>query len=442
MVLGLTNVLMIWSVLEAVRSIQGDSKCWSDHKKKVFRTVAIVAGICLIIWVSGPYFYTYTWEYGRAQLGFSLDENLMAQLERSGNDKDAASLMYSAIKADRKDMLEADAIRSLFLILGLGALIWMYDKYHWKQLYLYPGLLALVIVDLWIIDRRYLNSNDFIPGEDMVAQFGITAADLSIQSNMRDNDRMVDLTRSVFQDARPAYHYRTIGGNHGAKLRRYQDLIDHHLNREIDALRQGKQPAIPALNMLNTRFIKYGPQSDQYFNNITSLGFAWFVNDIKWVDTAMEELSAISGLEGAQHAIVHSEFRPYFEDFEESDLLYGKIELMEYGPEKIRYMTHSSTEQFAVFSEIWYKGNDYWKVAIDGAPSNYIRANYLLRAMRIPAGSHEIIFEYHSTPMEVGEKISAVGSIMLIIFILFVPGKFFWDKKRTQSILHESTKGS
>lgn len=429
MILSLTNILMIWTVMEGLQRVLKDRQLWEKNYQLVMRVSLVMASVCFFFWWAGSSLYTYSWNYGIDQLGFTLDQNLQGVLGSSGAPQDSVATVYGALKNDRQAAMESDALRSFILIALLAGVFWVTRKKGLPLMMALGSIVILLVFDLWFIDKRYLNENDFIEVEKITHGFGFTPADQEIIAQRRGNDRMVDATRAVFQDSKPAYFHATVGGNHGAKLRRYQDLIDRHLNNEIHLLRNRKKGVVPALNMLNTRFIKLGPKKDQYLNNVTSLGFAWFVQNVQWVTTADQEIAAISELNGAERAILHEEFKEYMIGFEESELSYGKIELLEYGTDKVVYKTHADVEQLVVFSEIWYKGNDYWKVYIDDEPSSHIRANYILRAMRVPAGSHEIRFEYYPTPYYIGERISAFGSILLIALLLFLPFKGVLLKK-------------
>jgi hypothetical protein len=431
MILSLANMVAIWMILEGLMVLKNKPKVVLSKLKNTRRAVIGVAFLCLLLAAAGPLLYDFQWSFGKEQYGFGLDENFENQLLQAGNPPREVGQVMQSIRSDRATWLRLDAVRSLIFILIGSALIWAYFK-KWlsPRLILFCGTI-LIFSDLWLIDKRYLNRSDFRPDLSNL-HFPSSHSDIAIKERKSPHDRTLDLTTSIFQDARPCFHHASIGGNHGAKLRRYQDLIDHHLKKEIAPIQSGaKSGGVPALNMLNTRFIKTGTAENDYLHNVTALGHAWFANQIKWVDSANEELAAIDSLQGSEIAIVHEAFRKYMEGFEPQELEYGKIELLKYLPGDITYRTTTSVEQFAVFSEIWYKGNQHWKVTVDGKKSAHIRANYLLRGMRVPAGKHTIRFQYKPRPYLLGEKISKFGSVLF--FLVLAGTSFFGWRRRNQN---------
>jgi hypothetical protein len=202
------------------------------------------------------------------------------------------------------------------------------------------------------------------------------------------------------------------------------------LNNEINQIRAGNKVAnVPVLNMLNVRFIKagYGPKG--YLENVTSLGFSWFVDSIAWVDNAEEEIMKLASLNRANHAVVNREFEPYLVDLTTDSSSFSKIELKYKEPGKIVYQTSTDQKRLLVMSEVWYQANNYWLSYIDDKPVDHIRVNYLLRGIVVPEGVHSIRFEYRAMPFEKGEPIAAAGSTVWILAL--VGASLFHFKKRS-----------
>ncbi|MEQ8562912.1 MAG: YfhO family protein, partial [Cytophagales bacterium] len=282
----------------------------------------------------------------------------------------------------------------------------------------------LMLGDLWLVDKRYLNEENF-QSERKFENLKIpTTADLQI---MEDDDlsyRVFNLTRSPFNDGITSYHHKSIGGYHAGKLYRYQELIERHLSKNN----------MKVLNMLNTKYFIVADKNTnqpQVRRNPGALGNAWFVNSIKWVSNADEEMNSLSSFDPANEVVIDERFKPYFESKSVSRDSLDEIELKEYSPNVMVYNANVySNNAFAVFSEIYYKASDNdWKVTIDGESVDHIRVNYLLRGLLIPKGEHEIVFTFQPKSWKVGNQISLFSSIVLVIFI--GGAVFFHFRKRS-----------
>lgn len=435
MILGITAGMVAWLAVDALTQITSDRTVLEANFKKLLIGVGLLGSICFLLALIGPSMFDFSWDHGSVKHGLGMDESLKAQLLRAGNPETISDGLLEAFRSDRASAMRADSFRTLlFLALG-GLCIYGYYK-RWFKTRVFAGLIVLfLIIDLFGINNRYLNKNDFVINPSFSKQYPITPADRTIDRIRAPYDRMVDITSNVWQDGRPCYYHATIGGNNGAKLRRYQDLIDFKLDSELNAIRSGsKQANVQALNMLNLRFIKTGKGPKDYMENITSLGYAWFVDSVLWAADSNQELTLIDSLDRTQKAIIHQEFEPQMNGFVLRPSMFSKIELTFKEPGRIVYQTSTDVERLLVMSEIWYKGNEYWNSSIDGVPVDHIRANYLLRAIRVPAGKHEIVFEYHSLPFEKGEPISAAGSALLILSLISVPVAKLLRKKKGQDL--------
>jgi hypothetical protein len=334
--------------------------------------------------------------------------------------------LISAISADRKHLLESDALRSLiFIILGSGTiLVFMYDKLRKEFTIAIIG--TLILLDLWTVDRRYLNSDNFEYQSGIKKGLSPTAADSYI---LRDPSyfRVWNLTVSTFNDNSPtSYYHKSIGGYNGAKMKRYQELIDSALQKDISVFKNiaGNSKTIEdvlpafdrtyALNMLNTKYIIYNPDAPPIVNP-KALGNAWFVEKTEIVENANQEISTTSRTDPSKTAVIDKRFselvtKPSY-PMEEGD----KIELLSYQPNELVYKSSAKSEKLALFSDIYYPAG--WKCFIDGKEAKYFRADYVLRAMIVPGGNHEIRYVFKPSSYYTGNSVSLASSIILILLI-------------------------
>ena len=337
----------------------------------------------------------------------------------------------------RKAILTADAWRSLaVLVIGIGLLYgWMHRRLSTKKTIVAITLLCLV--DMWMVNKRYLNDAMFTFKHTTAQQFQQTATDKAILADSALDYRVANLSlcrmtqqgvnsSAIFNDNRTSYWHKSIGGYHAAKLRRYQDLIEHHLSPEIDRLfqellnKQGDFSQIdgsqyPALNMLNTLYciLPVDAQRTAPLKNPYACGNAWFVDSVRYVSNANEEIAAISAVAIQKVAIVGADFQEQLPPT--STLLrdsLASVHLLSYAPNELVYETSNQKEGIVVFSEIYYPG---WRVTIDGKAATYGRANYLLRAMQIPAGKHRVAFTYDPVSLHVTEGIAWTALILLLL---------------------------
>lgn len=358
------------------------------------------------------------------------DQNLFDRLSAAGWPQDIINRLASAMADDRASMLRKDAFRSLvFVALSAGS-IWAFLADVIKVKYFLPGMIILILIDLWAVDKRYLNNSMFTRQNVAKNVFRPTKADEYILSDKDPDFRVLNLTRSVFNDGYTPYFHKSVGGYHGAKLRRYQDVIDSCLSREISFLQNGLSKissfeqinalleSLPMLNMLNTKYIIYHPDSPP-LENTKRLGNAWFANTYTLVSGANEELAASCNQNSPQVPAVDRQFSDQLKLLEKSDSLASlsdSIVLLHYQPNQIRYKAYTKSNRLAVFSEIYY--NKGWDAYMDGQKTNYLRANYILRAMVVPAGEHEIEFRFEPRSFYSGRRIALAGSVLIVLLTI------------------------
>jgi len=346
--------------------------------------------------------------------------------------------LVEAIQKDRASLFYSDLFRSVaFILAGVAAIsAFVYKKISLNLFYIIIGLIFLL--DLAGVDKRYLNADDFVSARKEKAPFTESTADKFILKDKDPDFRVLNLSVSTFNDASTSYFHKSVGGYHGAKLRRYQDLIDNILQYEIAYLIQVLQQKdisgqdvnavlfhSPGLNMLNTKYIIFNPDLIPLINNYR-LGNAWFVSYIKPVKNADEEIKSIRNFNPELTAVVDERFKDNFFKFRLDSS--ATIKLTEYKPDYLAYKSNANSDQLAVFSEIYYaKG---WQAYIDGKPVPHFRADYVLRAMRVPAGSHKIEFKFEPAIWKIGNTVSLAGSV---IFILFISGGLFLYYKNAKN---------
>jgi hypothetical protein len=342
--------------------------------------------------------------------------------------------LLNALRDDRKSVLRIDAFRSFVFVTLSAGVVWLYIRQKIKAGYAVALWVLLVLVDLWPVNKKYMNNDRFVSQSKVEKPFTASKADQEILKDTDPDFRVLNLTVSPFQDASTSYFHKSVGGYHGAKMERYQELFDHQLYPEIKRLIGGFQKpntldsvltGLDVINMLNTRYFIYDPNSAPLLNP-NALGNAWFVNDFKVVANANEELDALGDFDAAREAIVDERFSDQLKNVSPGSGRNSQIKLLEYQPNYLKYAAKvGEGTALAVFSEIYYpKG---WKAFIDGKPINYLRANYVLRAMAIPEGEHQIEFKFEPAAYLAGNKISLASSLILM---LAAAGLIFVEWKR------------
>lgn len=341
---------------------------------------------------------------------FPTMSDLSSQKDKLLIDQGAGDLV-NAIKKDRADLLRADAFRSLIFVLLAAGLLYTVFLKKIKAGYFYLALGLIILIDLWPVNKRYVNEENFVTKSVARVPYHPNAADLEILKDKELYYRVFDMTQGdPFASSRTSYFHSSIGGYHGAKMRRYQEVFDHHIKTEFDE---------DILNMLNTKYlIQRDPNSGQAvaMQRPGNLGNAWFVSDYELVEDADEEINKIGELNTKITASIDKRFEEYIENQNFVRDSSSSIDLVEYAPNKLKYRYSSNSSQIAVFSDIYYpKG---WVASIDGVEVSYFRANYILRAMVVPQGSGTISFEFRPKSYFTGSKISSAASVLIILLIL------------------------
>ena len=391
---------------EMVKSPENAKK----NMTKFFIALGVTAGFCLLFYLMPKTFFNF----------LSQEEAKQFASMSAGKDGAIYAQFASQLEDVRVAIFRKDALRSLIFIILAAVPLFLYVKGKLKAVPAFAVLAALILVDMFPIDKRYLNNDNFIDKAKFDKPFVASPANQYILNDKALSYRVADITRDMFNDASTCYFHKSIGGYSGAKLRRYQDVITQYLGPGLNRLRSAKTAEDMArqlaqqevLNMLNTKYIIFNPQS-QPFENPFAYGNAWMVNDVQIANTPNDEFNALATSDLHRTAIIGKEFeqevasyRPQAED--------GSITLTDYKPNQLTYSFSASENKLVVFSEIWTSKG--WTMRIDGQESPLLRANYLLRAAMVPAGQHEIVMRYEPKIWKVGGIVSLVSSLTIILF--------------------------
>lgn len=343
------------------------------------------------------------------------------------------AFLKDTLPTDRASMLRADAFRSVLFILGAAALLWLYIKNLLKTNVTIVLIGILLMLDLVPVAYRYLNDNNFERKRNIKNIVQPTAADNLILQD-KSEFRVLDATVNIFNDATPSYFHKNIGGYHAAKLRRYQELINSHIEPEIGqlfgAFNRAKtfdeiQPVLDSLgvlNMLNMKYVIYNKEAAPLVNSSAN-GNAWFVQKINIAANADEEMKLTGSIDTRREVVIDKQYAEQISVKPVNDTT-ATIVLKSYKPNELVYVFNAKTDQMAVFSEIYYdKG---WNAYINGENAPYVRANYLLRAMPLKAGNYEVVFKFEPKAYKTGNMIAIASSIA---FILIIALYFFRRKK-------------
>jgi len=340
----------------------------------------------------------------------------------------------AALQTDRIDLARKDSFRTLVFVILTAGLLWASLKTKVKREYLFMGLALLVLVDHWGTGKRYLNEDNFLSKRNTTAQESPRPADQAILNDQSLSYRVLDLSENPFTSSTASRFHKSLGGYHGAKLGRYQDLVERHLFGEIQPFSEALQAptmekinlafaGMNCFNMLNAKYFIVSPTVGPLLNP-SALGNAWFVNEVITVPDAGEEILMLGTFNPSTTAIVHQEFSPQLSQFASPfspDSTPDRIELTEYKPNYLKYQSESTDQRLAVFSEIWYPHG--WEASIDGEPAEYFRANYVLRALVVPAGTHTIEFRFDPKSLKTGFSASMAGSVLILLLLGLAAGR-------------------
>ena len=363
--------------------------------KSLKYSIGITAGLCLLFAFVGPSLFNFS----------------------SAADTQYPDFLVSALEVDRASLMRSDSLRSLVFILLAACSIYLY---HLKKIKLMPFAIllgVLVLADMLPVNNRYLNSEDFVKAKKMDTPFQKTAADIEILKDKELNFRVYNTTERIDAGARTSYFHNNLGGYHGAKLKRYQELIDMQIAKGNSSV----------IDMLNTKYIirKGSSGAMLALKNPSQLGAAWFVSSAKVVNNADDEMTALSTFNPSSEVLIDKRYNLEERTYNAT----GSINLSSYKPNHLVYDVTAEDESFAVFSEIFYdKG---WNAYVDGVLKDHYRVNYVLRGMPLPKGAYSVEFKFEPQSVALGSSIALVCSTL--IYLLLASMFYFSMNKRKRS---------
>ena len=354
---------------------------------------------------------------------------------------DQLAPLIANLEEVRVSIFTSDAWRSFFVVSSGAVLLWLYGMGKLKSELTIGVLLLLCLVEMWNVNKRYLYDAQFVPQTVRTESFRPTETDKAILEDKTLDYRVLNLASNTFNENNTSYWHKSIGGYHAAKLRRYQEMIEEHISPEMSNLFKAVSEAggdmakvdasaFPVLNMLNTRYFIFPLQGGKTMpiQNPYTLGNAWFVDKVQYVNNANEEIESLHKVMPAKVAVVDKKFAEQVKPVAVSDSL-RFVKLVAYEPNDLKYEVSSEKGGVVVFSEIYYPG---WQAYIDGVEAPHGRADYILRAMNVPAGKHTVEFKFDPKSLHTTETIAfvALGLLaMAVLLLLVLQGKALWGKK-------------
>ena len=409
----------------ALKRLLEEPEILKQEKKPLGISLLLTAGIALLLAVApGSIGSGYVPAQEAQMLQNAVNQQMIPANELSG--------ILANLGEMRAELVSSDALRS-FIIIGIGcSLLWLYASGKLRSSLTIAGITILCLADMWGVNKRYLNDAQFVPHSIRTETFTKTNTDELILQDTSLDYRVLNFATSTFDDNNTSYWHKSVGGYHPAKLRRYQEMIEHHISPEMQAAYKaiatagGEMDSVDAnkfrvLNMLNTKYFIF-PAGQQRQTvpilNPHAYGNAWFVNKVQYVNNANEEIDALDSIIPTETAVVDARFKDVLKGATESykDSL-SSIRLTSYAPNRLTYETNNAQDGIAVFSEIYYP--DGWHVTIDGQPAELARADYILRTMYVPAGQHTIEMRFDPTSLHVTEGI-AYGTLALLVIGIIV----------------------
>lgn len=421
-------ILAALGLSELLNKAQLKTELW-----KRFRTVIYITGGVLILLIGFYFMASYTGT-NDAQLKEQFLQGKMQQLAQQSKQANPAELQQQATAAsnallkdlasDRQSLYGSDLLRTIVLIALAATMIGLYLKNKITMAILLGALIVFTAFDLLTVGNRYLSTDSYVDASDFDSNMTPTPADQQIKSDPDKNFRVFDAaSRSPFEDARASFHHNSLGGYSPAKLGLYQDLIENQLSKGN----------MQVFNMLNTKyFIQRNPQNNQLQPalNDAAFGPCWLVKSIHYVKDGNEEMKALDSVHVRDTVIIQQQFSGRVKFTPEEDST-ASIRLVNNELEKLTYQFSSSKPQFAVFSEIYYdKG---WNAYIDGTKTDYVRVDYLLRGMAVPAGKHTIEFRFEPASYKTAMAL-ANGSALIIYLILIAAAWMEWKKRKAAAV--------
>ena len=418
-----------------LKKIVDDPDSIAKHMKYLWISLACTAGIALVFWMMPGVFFDFI---------SSAENQALSQIPA-----DQLSPLKSNIISLREAIFRADCMRSIIVILIGVVLLLLFKAKKLQGKYFVGCVIALCLIDMWAVDKRYLNDGMFQLKDDVDQPIAKTQADNEILRDRGVDYRVLNMTTNTFNENNTSYYHKSIGGYHAAKLRRYNELIEHYIAPEMQNMNKTLAPQnlsegsdkmlevtdknnnMPVLNMLNTKYLIVGPQGQQPIavRNKSAMGNAWFVNKVDYVDNANEEMDGIGKIDLHNEAVADKKFEQLLGKSAQNDST-ATATLVGYEPNNLTYDVNSKNGGVVVFSEIYYPE---WTATVDGQPTEVGRVNYVLRAVNVKPGKHKVVLDFHPKSVSVTETISYIASVILLLAIIGIV-VFEWRKKKVVAV--------
>ena len=400
-----------------LKKIVDEPDVLSKQMKFAYISLALTAGVAALIALFPDMMGPFVSEQERQMIG-----------SIQGMDGGTARTILANISDMRAAMVSSDAWRSVIIILIGFALLFAYKLKKLRADYMIAALLVLCLVDMWQVDKRYLNDEMFVPKSERDMPQQPTAADLEINKDKSLDYRVLNFASNTFNENETSYFHKSIGGYHPAKLRRYQEMIDAYIAPEMQkamqtiAAKGGNMQQVdgvklfPVLNMLNTKYFIFPLQggATMPLKNIYAQGNGWFVDKIDYVADANAEYAEVGKIDVRHEAVADKQFEAVLGQAKANDST-ATVKLDKYEPNNLQYTVNSKNGGIVVFSEIYYPG---WKATVDGQSVELGRVNYILRAVNVKPGKHTVVLDFHPTSISTTETIAYIAIIILLLAIV------------------------
>ena len=373
----------------AIKQIMDGKVERKEINRSIYISAGITGGICLLLALFGGSMFSFV---------SSNDASMQAQLP---------DWVFSAIIDERASILRSDSFRSFLFIAVAAGVVWLFANDKIKKQWMVAALGVIIVADMWPVDKRFFNDSNFIYTKQLRNQFTPLPYEKAIMADTDPHFRVMNLAANTFNDSRTSYYFKSLGGYSAAKLRRYQDIIDVYLS----------SVNLEVVSMLNAKYIitQGDDGRETPMRNPGALGNAWYASSLSLASTPNDECSALGKVDLSSTIVVGDDFKQYVSGFKPA-AEGSSINLTSYAPDVLTYQSQSTADGTVVFSEIYYPYG--WKAYIDGKPAEIFRANYLLRAMNIPAGQHEIRMEFRPDSVRKGNTIASIFIVMMYAIVL------------------------
>lgn len=419
----------------ALKRIVDEPDLLAKKARWVYASFALTGGLALLFWLAPGLFFSQF-----------VSNNEMMQFNQIGQQGPDAAQFINGFKGNlvevRKYIFSADALRSFFIVLIGLALLMLYRFKKLNSRILVACIAVLCLIDMWQVDKRYLNDNMFVEKSVRDTPQQMSATDEQILRDKALDYRVLNLATNTFNENTTSYYHKSIGGYHPAKLRRYQELVDAYIGKEMgktasavagaagDMTKVNGDSIFPVINMLNTKYFIMGLQNNQTvpIQNPYAYGNAWFVDKVSYVDNANQELDGLAAIDLRHEAVADKKFEKQLGTAVKQEST-SMATLKSYEPNNLKYEVNSEKGGVLVFSEIYYPG---WTATVDGQPVELGRVNYVLRAMNIKPGKHEVVLDFHPASINNTEAVAYTAYAILMVMAAF--GVFMeWYKRHRKA---------